>query len=85
MARPSLPDDLIRDKSEVVRVSKQEQAELTAAAVVLGSNKSSLLHVHILDLIDKAKARDREKFDRVLASLLARPAQKKPAAKRKPK
>lgn len=67
MARPSLPDDLKRDKSEVVRVTREEQIEFTAAAKILGSNKSSLLHIHILDQIEKAKTRDPQKFGRYLA------------------
>lgn len=72
MARPTLPDDLKRDKSEVVRVTREEQVEFRVAANILGSNKSSLLHVHILDQIEKAKTRDREKFDRIYLSLINR-------------
>lgn len=66
MARPTLPEEQRRTKIEVVRVTPDEQNQFTAAAKILGGNKSVLLHLHVLDLIEKAKGRDPERFDRLV-------------------
>jgi hypothetical protein len=65
VARPTIPEEERRQKIEVVRVTPEEQDQFSAAVKILGGNKSVHLHLHIIHLIEKAKEKNPEKFERL--------------------